>query len=78
MGPARMIAESLTPKPGIREQNLLIVDIGRLKAERPVSFHGLLMCMREFAARRAKMDAILRKNHMADAAARAAPKSSNR
>ena len=22
MGPARMIAESLTPKPGIREQNL--------------------------------------------------------
>ena len=61
-----------------REQNLLIADIGRLKTERPVSFHGLLMCMREFAARRAKMDAILRKNHMADAAARAAPKSSNR
>src|SRR5262249_55305855 len=55
--------------------NLLIADIGRLKTERPVSFHGLLMCMREFAARRAKMDAILRKNHMADAAARAAPKS---
>ena len=77
MGPARMIAENFTPKPGIREQNLLIADIGRLKAERPVSFHGLLMCMREFAARRAKMDAILRKNHMADAAARAAPKSSN-
>src|SRR5215813_1575604 len=51
---------------------------GSLKTERPVSFHGLLMCMREFAARRAKMDAILRKNHMADAAARAAPKSSNR
>ena len=73
-----MIAESLTPKPGIREQNLLIADTGRLKTERPVSFHGLLMCMREFAARRAKMDAILRKNHMADAAARAAPKSSNR
>jgi hypothetical protein len=61
-----------------REQNLLIVDIGRLKTERPVSFHGLLMCMREFAARRAKMDAVLRKNHMGDAAARAAPKSSNR
>src|SRR6516165_7810486 len=78
VGSARMIAESLTPKPGIREQNLLIADIGRLKTERPVSFHGLLMCMREFAARRAKMDAILRKNHMADAAARAAPKSSNR
>jgi hypothetical protein len=73
-----MIGESLAPKPGIREQNLLIADIGRLKAERPVSFHGLLMCMREFAARRAKRDAILRKNHMADAAARAAPKSSNR
>jgi hypothetical protein len=73
-----MIAESLTPKPGIREQILLIADTGRLKTERPVSFHGLLMCMREFAARRAKMDAILRKNHMADAAARAAPKSSNR
>src|SRR5262245_1563980 len=70
-----MIAESLTPKPGIREQNLLIADTGRLKTERPVSFHGLLMCMREFAARRAKMDAILRKNHVADAAARAAPKS---
>ncbi len=62
----------------VGEQNLLLVDIGRLKTERPVSFHGLLMCMREFAARRAKMDAILRKNHMADAAARAAPKSSNR
>jgi hypothetical protein len=77
VGPATMIAESLTPKPGIREKNLLIADIGRLKTERPVSFHGLLMCMREFAARRAKMDAILRKNHMADAA-RAAPKSSNR
>ena len=55
-----------------------LADIGSLKAERPVSFHGLLMCRREFAARRAKMDAILRKNHMADAAARAAPKSSNR
>ena len=78
MGSARIIAGSLTPKPGIREQNLLIADIGRLKTERPVSFHGLLMCMREFAARRAKMDAILRKNHMADAAARAAPKSSDR
>src|SRR6516164_5471635 len=78
VGSARIIAGSLTPKPGIREQNLLIADIGRLKTERPVSFHGLLMCMREFAARRAKMDAILRRNHMADAAARAAPKSSNR
>src|SRR5262249_61926078 len=43
-----------TPKPGIREQNLSIADIGRLKAERPVSFHGLRMCMRGFAARRAK------------------------
>ena len=65
--------KALDPEWPIRE-----ADIGRLKAERPVSFHGLLMCMREFAARRAKMDAILRKNHMADAAARAAPKSSNR
>jgi hypothetical protein len=44
VGPARIIAESLAPKPGIREQNLLIADTGRLKAERPVSFHGLLMC----------------------------------
>src|SRR5262249_17417202 len=52
----------------------LRIIAGSLKTERPVSFHGLLMCMREFAARRAKMDAILRKNHMADAAARAAPK----
>jgi hypothetical protein len=50
----------------------------RRLAERPISFHGLLMCMREFAARRAKMNAILRKNHMVDAAARAAPMSSNR
>src|SRR5262249_46322381 len=78
VGSARIIAGSLTPKPGIREQNLLIADIGSLKTERPVSFHGLLMCMREFAARRAKMDAILRKNHMADAAASAAPKINNK
>ena len=56
----------------------LVGQLGPFALERPVSFHGLLMCMREFAARRAKMDAILRKNHMADAAARAAPKSSNR
>src|SRR5437867_9358651 len=27
VGPARMIAESLTPKPGIREQNLPCTDI---------------------------------------------------
>jgi hypothetical protein len=26
VGPARMIAESLTPKPGIREQNLPVAD----------------------------------------------------
>ena len=65
--------KALDPEWPIRE-----ADIGRLKTERPVSFHGLLMCIREFAARRAKMDAILRKNHMADAVARAAPKSSNR
>src|SRR5262249_43948758 len=73
---------SCREQPGLKARahyaNLLIADTGRLKTERPVSFHGLLMCMREFAARRAKMDAILRKNHMADAAARAAPKSSNR
>jgi len=30
-------------KPGIREQNLLMADIGRLKTARPVSFHGLLI-----------------------------------
>src|SRR5215831_17887017 len=71
-------AEHYTTLTQMASGNLLIADIGRLKTERPVSFHGLLMCMREFAARRAKMDAILRKNHMADAAARAAPKSSNR
>src|SRR6516162_2661102 len=68
---ARSLASAPPPVPGASHGRR------RLKAERPVSFHGLLMCMREFAARRAKMDAILRKNHMADAAARAAPKSSN-
>jgi hypothetical protein len=47
-------------------------------AERPVSFHELLMCMRGFTARRANMDVILEKNHMADAATRAAPKINNR
>src|SRR5262249_37905688 len=32
VGSTRIIAGSLTPKPGIREQNLLIADIGRLKS----------------------------------------------
>jgi len=36
------------------------------------------MCMRGFTARRANMDIILEKNHIADAAARAAPKINNR
>jgi hypothetical protein len=52
--------------------------VGYLRAERSVSLHELLMCMRGFAARRASIDVILEKNHMTDAAARAAPKISNR
>jgi hypothetical protein len=52
--------------------------VGYLRAERSVSLHDLLMCMRGFAARRASIDVILEKNHMTDAAARAAPKISNR
>src|SRR5215831_18531960 len=42
------------------------------------SVHELLMCMSRFAARRANMDAILTKNHMANAAARGMPKINNR
>ncbi len=36
VGPARMIAESLTPKPGIREQNLPEGDIRRNGKEAPI------------------------------------------
>jgi hypothetical protein len=35
VGPARMIAESLTPKPGIREQNLPQLAMSRKKRTRP-------------------------------------------
>jgi hypothetical protein len=49
-----------------------------LEAERPVSGHELLMCMRGCAARRANGDAVLKKNQKADAAASAVAKINNR
>jgi len=56
----------------------LIAKSWGLKAKRPVSSHELLICMRGFALRRKNIDVILVKNHIADATARAAPKSNNR
>jgi hypothetical protein len=43
-----------------------------LTCDLTVSFHEFLMCMRELAARRAYMDVMLERNHVADAMARAA------
>jgi hypothetical protein len=43
-----------------------------LTCDLTVSFHGFLICMREPAARRAYMDVMLERNHVADAGARAA------
>ena len=49
-----------------------------LEAERPVSCHELLKCMRGCAARRASRDGVLKMNQKADAAASAVPKINNR
>jgi hypothetical protein len=49
-----------------------------VRAERPVSCHELLKCMRGCAARRANRDGVLKMNQKADAAASAVPKINNR